>query len=209
MPWWGYVLIALGAALALMVGAATWYHQRYKIKQPLGAFLLRYFVADYVMLPVRWCPGVVGLGLRSVVYRVVMKRLGARSTLLPGSYFFYADRIEIGADTSIGMECIFDGSGGIRIGDWVRMGPRVTLVTANHNFEQRSLRIKDQGLSESPIEIGDDVWFGANITVLPGVKIGTGAVIAAGAVVTKDVPEYGIVVGVPGRVVTYRVEADA
>lgn len=204
MRLWLPILIIVLIGAAMLVVAAAMYHRRYRIEQPLGRFLLRYFVTDYLAWPVRCCPGVLGMGLRSVYYRVAMRRMGRRTTILAGCHLNYAERIEIGADTSIGLECIIDGAGGVIIGDWVRMGPRVTLITANHRFEKRSMRIKEQGLAHAAVEIGDDVWFGANVTVLPGVKIGTGAVVAAGAVVTRDIPEYAVVVGVPGRVVKYR-----
>ena len=85
--------------------------------------------------------------------------------------------------------------GGIWLGDRVQIGPHVTIVTDNHDFSKRSVLIC------KPVKIGNDVWIGANVTILPGVTVGENAVIAAGAVVTKDVPPRAIVAGVPAKVI--------
>jgi acetyltransferase-like isoleucine patch superfamily enzyme len=85
--------------------------------------------------------------------------------------------------------------GGIYIGDRVQIGPHVTIVTDNHDFSNRSV------LRCRPVRIGSGVWIGANVTILPGVTVGENAVIAAGAVVTKDVPANSIAGGNPARVI--------
>ncbi len=85
--------------------------------------------------------------------------------------------------------------GGIELGDNVQIGPHVTIVTDNHDFSKRSVLIC------KPVKIGNGVWIGANVTILPGVTVGENAVIAAGAVVTKDVPANSIVGGNPAKVI--------
>ncbi len=85
--------------------------------------------------------------------------------------------------------------GGIWLGDRVQIGPHVTIVTDNHDFANRSV------LTCKPVKIGEGVWIGANVTILPGVTVGENAVIAAGAVVTKDIPANSIVGGNPARVI--------
>ena len=85
--------------------------------------------------------------------------------------------------------------GGIYLGDRVQIGPHVTIVTDNHDFANRNVLIC------KPVKIGNGVWIGANVTILPGVTVGENAVIAAGAVVTKDVPANSIVGGNPARVI--------
>lgn len=94
------------------------------------------------------------------------------------------------------MGCKFQDQGGIFIGDGSLIGHNVVLATLNHAMdpEDRATMIP------APIHIGKRVWIGANATVLPGVTIGDGAIVAAGAVVTKDVPENTVVGGVPARV---------
>lgn len=106
------------------------------------------------------------------------------------------DRSELGQSSYI--------YGGVTLGADVLMGPGVRLITRNHNIGDTDTPIRCQGESFAPIVIGDDVWIGANVVVLPGVQIGDHAVIAAGAIVTKTVPPWSIVGGVPARVIADR-----
>lgn len=113
---------------------------------------------------------------------------------------FYTDcglNITVGRRVFINSCCNFQDQGGISIGDDSLIGHKVVLATLNHGFEPQ-----DRGsLYPAPIVIGRNVWVGASATILPGVTVGDNAIIAAGAVVTKDVPENMIVAGVPARVV--------
>lgn len=106
------------------------------------------------------------------------------------------DRSELGSGSLI--------YGGVQIGSDVLMGPDVKIITRNHVFDDPKIIINHQGITFHPVIIGNDVWIGANAVILPGVKIGDGAVIAAGAVVTKDVAPYTIVGGVPAKVIGKR-----
>ena len=85
------------------------------------------------------------------------------------------------------------------IGSHVNLAQGIVVTALNHNFKDTTLRIDEQGISTKPVVIGDDVWIGANAVILPGVTIGKHVVVAAGAVVTKDVPDNCIVGGVPAR----------
>lgn len=89
-------------------------------------------------------------------------------------------------------------------GNGVRIGPGVVIIATTRNFRDRSLPIIDQGVSQQGITIGDDVLVGANAVILDGCRIGTGAVIGAGSVVTGDVADYSIVAGVPAKPVSER-----
>jgi acetyltransferase-like isoleucine patch superfamily enzyme len=102
--------------------------------------------------------------------------------------------IAIGKHTVISRQCCLDGRGGLRIGDNVSVAPGVWLLTDEHDMNDPSF-----GESFGPIEVDDYVWLGSRALILPGVKIGKGAVVAAGAVVTKDVQPYQVVGGVPAR----------
>lgn len=106
--------------------------------------------------------------------------------------------VVIGDHTRIGIHCTVIGP--VTIGSHVNLAQGITVTALNHNFKDTTLRIDEQGISTNPITIGDDVWIGANAVILPGVTIGKHAVIAAGAVVTKDVPDNCIVGGVPARI---------
>ena len=105
----------------------------------------------------------------------------------------------IGNHTRIGIHNTIIGP--VTIGHHVNLAQGITVTALNHNFSDLSKRIDEQGISTQPVTISDDVWIGANAVVLPGVTIGQHAVVAAGAVVTKDVPPYSIVAGVPAKVI--------
>lgn len=104
--------------------------------------------------------------------------------------------IHLGKGVFINSGCRFQDQGGITIGDYSLIGHNVVLATLNHNLNPE----KRGNLIPSPIKIGKRVWIGSNATVLPGITIGDNAVIGAGSVVTKDVPENTVVAGVPARI---------
>lgn len=107
--------------------------------------------------------------------------------------------VTIGDHTRIGIHCTVIGP--VSIGNNVNLAQGITVTALNHNFEDVTRRIDEQGISTKPVIIGDDVWIGANAVILPGVTIGRHVVVAAGAVVTKDVPDNCIVGGVPAKVI--------
>lgn len=110
---------------------------------------------------------------------------------------------EIGAYSGIGIRCRVRGP--IRIGKDVMMGPDVVILGGNHQFDRIDIPMRLQGHAHAePVEIGDDVWIGTRAIILPERKIGRGAIVAAGAVVTKDVEPYAIVGGNPARVIGRR-----
>jgi acetyltransferase-like isoleucine patch superfamily enzyme len=110
----------------------------------------------------------------------------------------------IGDDVGISQYGFIGVRGPVRIGNHVLMGPRVTIYAENHNFDDLDRLIADQGVTRLGITIEDDCWLGSGCTILDGVTIGRGSVVAAGCVVTKSVPPYSIVAGVPGHVVRQR-----
>lgn len=105
----------------------------------------------------------------------------------------------IGDHTRIGLHNTVIGP--VTIGSHVNLAQGITITALNHNFEDKRQRIDTQGVSIKPIIIGDDIWIGANAVVLPGVSIGHHSVVAAGAVVTKDVPPHSLVAGVPAKII--------
>lgn len=113
----------------------------------------------------------------------------------PPFYTDFGKNITIGKNVFFNTGCSFQDRGGINIGDGALIGMNVTIATLNHglSFETRNTTYA------SPVNFGDNVWIGSNATILPGVTIGDNAVVAAGAVVTKDVPENAVVAGVPAK----------
>lgn len=105
----------------------------------------------------------------------------------------------IGKHTRIGLHNTIIGP--VTIGNHVNLAQGITVTALNHNFADTTKRIDEQGVATKPVVIGDDVWIGANAVILPGVTIGRHAVVAAGAVVTQDVPENTLVGGVPAKII--------
>ena len=107
--------------------------------------------------------------------------------------------IIIGDHTRIGIHNTIIGP--VTIGSHVNLAQGITVTALNHNFSDTTRRIDEQGISTNPVTIENDVWIGANAVILPGVTIGQHAVVAAGAVVTADVPANTVVGGVPARII--------
>ena len=107
--------------------------------------------------------------------------------------------VQIGDYTRIGLHNTVIGP--VKIGNHVNLAQGITVTALNHNFTDSNKRIDEQGISTNAVSIEDDVWIGANAVILPGVTIGNHCVVAAGAVVTKDVPPHSLVAGVPAKVI--------
>jgi len=114
------------------------------------------------------------------------------------------DGIRLGDRCAVGAGSFLGGQGGLFVGDDVIMGPGVHIFTENHRFDLTELPIRAQGNSRASVTIDRDCWIGASATIVAGVSIGTGSIIAAGAIVTRDVPPYAVVAGVPARVIKWR-----
>lgn len=123
----------------------------------------------------------------------VNKTLG----LIPPFYTDCGKNIHLGEHVFINTGCTMQDQGGIYIGDGALIGHHVTIVTLNHDADPQ----KRGDLHPAPVHIGKGAWLGCNVTVLPGVTIGDGAIVAAGAVVTKDVPANTVVGGVPAKMI--------
>ncbi len=112
--------------------------------------------------------------------------------------------LKVGNNSNIGPFAYIGCSGFIEIGNNVMISPRVSIYAENHLFDNPELTIKEQGVLKQFVKIEDDCWIAANSVILSGVTIGKGSVIAAGAVVTKDVPPYSVVAGVPASIIRSR-----
>lgn len=140
--------------------------------------------------------------VRHAWYRQVLgMRIGEGSALLMDLYVYIRGRarpgrqgITIGRRTIVNQQCCLDGRGWLAIGDYVSISPGVWILTDSHDMGDPMFR---EVLA--PVKIGDHVWIGSRALILPGVTVGEGAVVAAGAVVTRDVEPYAVVAGVPAR----------
>jgi acetyltransferase-like isoleucine patch superfamily enzyme len=132
--------------------------------------------------------------------------IGRGASIRPSSYYGHdlGEGLRVGRGTAIGAHAWIGASGHVTIGEDVLFGPRVVIIPENHVFEDTALTIKEQGVVRADVTIEDDCWIGCNVTILSGVTIGRGSIVAAGAVVRRDVPPYSIVGGVPARVLKTR-----
>jgi acetyltransferase-like isoleucine patch superfamily enzyme len=135
--------------------------------------------------------------IREIMSRLTGKTVADDFRLFPPFYTDFGKNITIGKDVFINSGCHFQDQGGIVIGDGCLIGHNVVLATINHALKPSENR-KNQ---YAPIKIGKHVWIGSNATILAGVTIGDWSVVAAGAVVTKDVPPMTVVGGVPAKVI--------
>lgn len=109
----------------------------------------------------------------------------------------------VGNYSGIGVNAVI--ANGVTIGDYVMMGPDCIIYTNNHCSERLDIPMMYQGKTKTKsVQIGNDVWIGSRVTIMPGVNIGNGVIIGASSVVTKDVPDYAVVAGVPAKIVKYR-----
>lgn len=179
--------------------------------------------AEWIEAFLRALPGRLGRRLRGVYWGLRLKALGRRSQLDEGIVILGAGNIAIGSGFAMlrqgslyahegGSIRIGDGvslnfnvclgaaeGGRIVIGDKVLIGQNSVLRASNHVFASAGVPVKEQGHEPGVISVEDDVWIGANVVIVPNVKIGAHAVVGAGAVVTKDVEPGSIVAGVPAR----------
>jgi len=132
--------------------------------------------------------------ITKILSRILDKELQSVTVFTP-LYINYGKHITIGKNVFINFDCTFLALGGITIEDDVLIGPKVSLITENHPLNPKERK----GLTGKPILIKKNAWIGANATILPGVTIGENAVVAAGAVVSKDVPDNTIVGGIPAK----------
>jgi acetyltransferase-like isoleucine patch superfamily enzyme len=138
--------------------------------------------------------------VRGAFEELTGKPVGDPFHLIPPFYADYGLNITVGRAVFVGYECAFTGHAAIDIADEVMIAHKVNLVTAGHPVEPDKRRAY---ITAAPITIETNVWIGAAATILPGVHIGADAVVAAGAVVTHDVPAATLVAGVPAKVIRH------
>lgn len=144
------------------------------------------------------------MSIRGSFWSLFLKKCGRNFHVYKGTRIISPQNIEVGDDVWFNESCYIVGGGGLKMGSNVMLARNVSLITSNHGYGSKDVPMLKQPIVSAPIEIGDDVWFGVNSVVLKGVKIGKGAIIGAGSVVTKDIPDYAIVGGVPAQIIKYR-----
>ena len=172
-----------------------------RIKRIIGRIL---YITIGTILPVankKKYRGGIGKRFRQFCGKLMLEHCGDNVNIYKNAQFPY--NIELGDHSDIGFKAQIHGK--VKIGNDVMMGPEVSIWTRNHVMERVDIPMIDQGASsEKPVTIGNDVWICSRAIILPGVNVGNGAVIGAGAVVTKDVPEYAVVAGNPAKIIRFR-----
>ena len=136
--------------------------------------------------------------IRAVFSDLIGRRVDDSFMLIPPFYTAHGADIRVGRNVFINQNCTIYDLGGVDIGDDVLIGPNVSIITTGHPLEPSRRR---DGVTAAPIAIERNVWIAAGATIIGGVTVGENSVVAAGAVVTKDVPPNSLVAGVPAKVI--------
>lgn len=165
-----------------------------------GFFLLAALeVEAWVVQLVGWVPGVLGFAIRSVFYKFVFGKLTGFCFIQTDVKFVRARGISVGKNFTVNSGSYINGIGGITFGDNVLIGPNVVISSGEHPTNNSNYPILFQEPIQKKIVIGNGVWIGANAVILPGIRIGINAVVAANAVVTQNIGPNEIWGGVPAR----------
>lgn len=138
--------------------------------------------------------------LRSFLVRTYLQQCGKKPRVKNRAEI--SPNATVGDLSELGTRCMVQGN--VHIGSYVIMGPDVKIYSRNHRFDRLDIPIRDQGKNYFETYIGNDVWIGANVVITAGCRIGNHVVVAAGAVVTRDIPDFAIVGGVPAKVLRFR-----
>lgn len=149
----------------------------------------------------RWC-----IFLKACLLRAMGATVGRNVDIYPHVWIAPGRNLRIGDQVDLALGVLISTGGGVEIGDRTLIGYRTQILSTNHRVPPAGQPILGSGHERKEIVIGKDVWIGGNCMILAGVRIGDGSVIAAGSVVTRDVPSNAIVGGVPARVIKYREE---
>lgn len=175
-------------------------------KISLWDILSKYIFRDFIIGIFRNFPSAFGILFRMILYKLFLKKAGKGLRIAEMVTIKFPEHITVGDQVSFNEYDWIDGNGEIIIGNYVSIGPRVVIVSFEHGHDDLETPIKRQPKELGKIIIEDNVWIGAGATILSNVTIGTGSIIAAGAVVREDVPPYSIVGGVPAKLLKKRME---
>ena len=162
---------------------------------------IRYELILWLMYVSSVIPGRIGCAVRNFI--LPYKR-GKKVLIWEGVHIDSPSRLVVGNNVSINRNCTINAGGHVEIKDNTLIGPRVTIYSQNHKFSSKNCLIREQGYAYKKVVIGPDVWIASNAVILPGVVIGEGSVIAAGSIVSRSVPPYSVVAGVPAKVIGTR-----
>lgn len=161
---------------------------------PRGLVLMLYRIASHLT-------GVTGIGLRWIIAKRLAQQLGDNVFIGPRIEIRGWETLVIGSNVSIHNASFIDARGGLTIGNDVSIAHHCSIVTFDHGWADTTKPIRDNPVRYEPVAISNDVWIGGGARILAGATIGTRTIVAAGAVVTRSIPEYSIAGGVPAKVI--------
>lgn len=169
------------------------------IKRKIGAVIYHFYAKH---LPRSYSGLKLGqVRLRRLCGQMMLDHCGKQVNIERNAFFSH--KVSLGDYSGIGVNAKIYGR--CKIGDYVMMGEDCTIITRNHRFDRTDIPMMHQAFSEErPVIIGNDVWIGDRVTILPGVQIGDGCIVGAGSVVTHDIPPFVIAAGNPAKVIKYR-----
>lgn len=168
------------------------------------AEIIRWELTRWVVVLTSFIPGATGMILRYLVLRGFVRESHGFFRVVERVTIEYPERLRIGKGVGLNLGCWVDARGEVTIGDDTIMGPYCIISSTNHRFDRLDIPMLLQEDDKKPVRIGNNVWLGARVTVLPGVTIGDDTVVGAGAVVTRNIPANTIAVGNPARVIRSR-----
>ena len=182
---------------------------RDKIKKikPLITLLVKinsvfpYFINYRLFVFFRNTSGYLGLLIRYILFKNLSIKCGENISIHEGVYLKGINNISVGNNISIHSMCYIDGSGGITIGNDVSVAHNSTIMTTNHTWNDIEIPIKYNKTTKGPVNIDNDVWIGCGCRILSGVNIKTRSIVAAGAVVNKDIEANSLFGGVPAKLI--------
>lgn len=143
--------------------------------------------------------GKKGILIRYLLFRKLVKSCGENVVIYEDAYILSLDQIECGDNVSIHEMSYIEAKGGLSIGNDVAIAHNASILTTNHAWDNPEVPIKYNPIKKRPVKICDDCWIGCGARIMPGITIGKRSVVAAGAVVTKDVSSHTIVAGLPAK----------
>ena len=152
----------------------------------------------------RGTKGNKGVAIRYALLSTLAEKIGENVLIQPDVYILNPTNLSIGNNVSIHPFCYLECIGGVSIGDDVSIAEGSSVISFDHNYSDVNMPIKDQYITRKPITIENNVWIGAKATILGGTAVREGAVVAAGAVVTKDTASFSVVAGVPAKEIKSR-----
>ena len=161
------------------------------------------YVLDFELMVLRWVSHFPSNSFRKLFYWFAGMKIGKGSVVHMWANFFDPSGITIGEDTIIGDHVFLDGRASLTIGNHTDIASSVMIYNSEHDLEKEDFSTKTE-----PVTIGDYVFIGPRAIILPGITIGKGAIVAAGAVVTKNIPDFTIVGGVPAKEIGERKNKD-